>query len=270
MGSPILDTHFTNFVLKFVLPPLVIGMSILPLAIVVSCLVSNVDVTYFLLCKFGLINTGLVVVSTIGHLLRLMILCIVSLEPCRSGAQIVFIVFAMLSRIEKITKCLAFFNSDSVRFRFFTNIVYIEFKKVQSLLDKLVYIMFTPTFWLVVLLVWALVRYSSSQVSFTLYVTVACLLVSILSMLLCLIPMASRQMDAYKNAIKENILCAKQLNIDWKTKQSRFLLKQAACIRLIELNCGYNGKLGREFSNHYFSGIVLRCFDAILLFHTTY
>lgn len=197
-------------------------LSILPLAILTSCLVSNVDFIYYLLFKYGVFKHQL---SITGHSFRILILSVVSLEGCRSVTHVFFLVFVFLSRIEKITKCLAFFKDNSDRFRFYTNLVSIEFRKIQWLLDILIYVAITPNFWLVVILIWVLVRYSPSEMSYPLYIAMCGVTICLLVMLMCVIPLASKQMDAYKMGIGLNILCARELNTSRKTKQSHFFTK---------------------------------------------
>lgn len=228
----------------------------------------KVDVTYFLLCKLlQLTNTiRYSYIWVAGNVVRILILCVVSVEGVRSITQVVCLVYIVFSRLERIILCLSCFDKRPNRFRFCTNIAGMEFASVKELLDVVIYVAFTFMFWMLVSGSCVLITNSPKEISFLLYSTCAATAIIILAILLALLPFAARQMDAYKLAVKQNTQNARVLNVAFKTKSSLFSLKQSVSILCIEIRCGCYGKISQEFANQYFSDIVLRCFDAILLF----
>lgn len=83
-----------------------------------------------------------------------------------------------------------------------------------------------------------------------------------------MLPFVSKELENYKLAISQNVKHATQFYIVNKTSDTLFNCKMSMSIRQIEIYCGYYGKLSKEFSKQYFSDIVVRCFDVVLLFDT--
>lgn len=247
------------------MPPYIMSLSVLPFVIVATCIITNVDVAFFILTTVtSLVKTKTMLVWYVGNIFRVFVLFVVSTEGVRSVAYIVFFVSLVLIRLEKINQCLERFKREPNRFRYHTNIVYMEFSVVQWTLNSSFYVALTSLFWLVVCNTWITVR--NSQMPYILYASLFAVNGTILCFLLAMLPTAARQIDKYKWVVGQNIQNARQLNVGWVTKASRFALGQAVSIRCIEIKCGYTGKIGKEFSNEYFSDIILRCFEVILLF----
>lgn len=204
-----MNTFLIDFVAEFLLPPWILLVSTLPAIILTSCLVTNFDVTYFLLCKLDARNhTLLWIVANLG---RVSILLVVSIEAARSVCQIAFLVYILLSRLERITLCFGFFDRRPHRFRFYTSIVGMEFATVQGLLDGATYV----AFWLMVCITWIIIRNSPQHLTYSLYDTYSGVWMVVLFMLLALLPFAARQMESYKWAVKQNTQNARQLNKYW-------------------------------------------------------
>lgn len=264
VGADLADHGFSNnrFVVKLLLKSLVVLLAFLPPVLVVSCLITGIDTTYFILCKLKLET------SFSAKLARLGILCIVAVEGVRSANQLLLFLFVFIIRLEQIKQNLACLKDQPNAFRNLMNIVNLEWAKVNLQLNQITYFAFTTLFWAVVGFVWIVVRNSPSKISYTLYVACFGCVFFITTGLLLILPVLSRQMDDYKDAIKQNKQNAMQAYMVRKTKYALFSFKQSKTIRSPEFRCGYYGKLSREFCKQYFSDIVIRCFDVILLFDT--
>lgn len=241
----------------------------MPWIIVIACIITKVDAPYYILSKIITNNTSCFLLL-VSHFLRLFMLCVVSLEALRTPSYIICLSFFALIRIETVIYCLLRFRTRPARFRFYANIVNLEFGRSQWYIDGITYVTFTSFFWIAVGLIWVVVKRSPSEISYCLYAAYFGMSVSICVILLFTLPKLCGIVDTYEMAIKKNIQIARRFNVIFKVRRSRLLLKQVICIRAAQVCCGPYGKLSKEFSNKYFSDIILRCFDVILLFDARY
>lgn len=157
---------------------------------------------------------------------------------------ILFATFPILVRLQRANQYFFSLNTQTNTFQMYANIIGLEVGKVQFLMNRAIYSLFIPMFWVAVGLVCIVVKKSPSDISYSLYIACSGALCFVLLGLVGIPPQVFKQLDNYKFAVKQNLHLARRLYFAKKTNISLCNLK---------------------LSRSNFSDITLRCFDVIFL-----
>lgn len=202
----------------------------------------------------------------VGLGFRIFVLIIVTSEALRSASFFLSVGLVMLGNMAQINRSLTNFGYRCERFRFYAVQFQIGAASVSKDLNHLVSFTFMSLFWVIVGLVWIVVKFSPATISLKFYIVYFSILAIVVVAVVCTLPLACKQVEANASAINGNIKRASWLHAKNNNMVQSVILRQAKCIIPMKIKCGSYGYLDNTFARTYFSDIILRCFDFILVF----
>lgn len=200
-------------------------------------------------------------------LIRFLMLLMACVETFRSTAYLYILLLVVLGRWKIILLTpVVFFRNVSKLCR-----LHIEYrlliKTIQAIVEALLYLVLSAVFWCIVVLTWICVKCTPLRIGYILYIWFVFVLCVLMFGVTVLLPQPCRLSDLDSVAVSLNILMAKKKLKRKRTRQNRILYLRASAVRPLRVRYGMFACLGQEFLVDFTWVLLVRCFDAIIIFH---
>jgi len=201
-----------------------------------------------------------------GFTVRLFLIQLAFVECFRSSAFVYTLVLVLLDRWIKLIVVPVVKCRSACRLLKY----HLEYRMVLKTLAKFIQSLVTPlltlAFWAVVILLWVYVKCSGKKIGYLLYYWLFIALCLISVVIVVVLPLLCNLLELDILAVKYNIFLAKCELAQNRKRESRITLFRSIAVRPIVLKYGFFGRLNKELFPYFVQVMLLRCFDAIILF----
>lgn len=242
---------------------------LLPTAVAFACVISDMDAFYLLLDKFLLPNkyTRTLKISLFHSCIRFCIYISVATDGVRSVCLYFCNLIIFFHRANSIMRL---FQRNCWAWRKF----YPEYKACYIIvmcvlrpdLDRVFYVMLYLAFWVLVGGLWFVITQDPSVVSYFMYFCIVSLVIAFSVVLFILCPLLCGILEKSENCIRLHRFVSA---FEYSRTRSRKCLADkllGKTVRPMQLRYGQFEFINRKFLVNFFWNVVLRTFDAIIIF----
>ncbi len=210
--------------------------------------------------KYRSISTIIAITLT-----KFVLIYISCLESFRCGAYFFAILLVFLDRFRKILKVSIVSCKNAARMYRIHTEYYLLWRKVEYTMQLVMYLWLTFAFWFIVLLSWFCMICSVAQVGHFMYTYFLLGLCIFVWASVLFVGLLSHIFHMDYIAVKVNFIRAKKDVIRRRTWQNKITFLRTVASHQIELKYGFFYYMEEDFFTEFFSLLLLRCFDAIMI-----
>lgn len=237
-----------------------------PMVMATGCLLADIDTTYYLVeMVFPPATERTMTEILVGLICRFAVAFWVALEITRTGSFLVTCGLIASDRAYHMTKMLICAVRDFRRFYHVYTLLRILLYRIYNIIHSLIYLVFSASFWMLVLCIWICVKCSPQTVSLPIYFSSVVAVILLILVHYFGLRILCGSLEMAKEAVHIHMLRCRFVHAKRKSYNSRLYLRLCESILPIRLKYGAFWYIDESLYADYLWSIQTRCFDAILI-----